>query len=51
MRKTGDVLYDKNANAQAYPASITKVLTAILLMEHVAPGEQIGFFADSVESR
>ncbi|MFB9762475.1 D-alanyl-D-alanine carboxypeptidase family protein [Ectobacillus funiculus] len=41
--KTGDVLYDKNANAQAYPASITKVLTAILLMEHVAPGEQIGF--------
>ncbi len=41
--KTGDVLYDKNAYAQAYPASITKVLTAILLMEHVAPGEQIGF--------
>lgn len=41
--KTGDILYDKNANAQAYPASITKVLTAILLMEHVAPGEQIGF--------
>lgn len=41
--KTGDVLYDKNAHAQAYPASITKVLTAILLMEHVAPGEQIGF--------
>lgn len=41
--KTGDVLYDKNANSQAYPASITKVLTAILLMEHVAPREQISF--------
>lgn len=41
--KTGDVLYDKNAYAHAYPASMTKVLTAILLMEHTKEGEQITF--------
>ncbi|PGZ18010.1 D-alanyl-D-alanine carboxypeptidase family protein [Bacillus cereus] len=41
--KTGDVLYDKNANQRAFPASMTKVLTAILLMEHVKPGEQFTF--------
>lgn len=41
--KTGDVLYDKNAHARAYPASTTKILTAILLMEHTEPGEQIAF--------
>ncbi|WP_369900548.1 D-alanyl-D-alanine carboxypeptidase family protein [Bacillus manliponensis] len=41
--RTGDVLYDKNAYAHAYPASMTKVLTAILLMEHTEKGEQIAF--------
>ncbi|MBO1578181.1 D-alanyl-D-alanine carboxypeptidase family protein [Bacillus sp. XF8] len=41
--KTGDVLYDKNANQHAFPASMTKVLTAILLMEHVKPEEQFTF--------
>ncbi|KEK23549.1 D-alanyl-D-alanine carboxypeptidase family protein [Bacillus gaemokensis] len=41
--KTGDVLYDKNAHQQAFPASITKVLTALLLMEHVKPEEQFTF--------
>ncbi|MDH2886633.1 D-alanyl-D-alanine carboxypeptidase [Bacillus cytotoxicus] len=38
--KTGDVLYDKNAHEHAFPASMTKVLTAILLMEHTKPEEQ-----------
>ncbi|WP_243521201.1 D-alanyl-D-alanine carboxypeptidase family protein [Bacillus pseudomycoides] len=41
--KTGDVLYDKNAHQHAFPASMTKVLTAILLMEHVKPEEQFTF--------
>ncbi|MEN1935642.1 D-alanyl-D-alanine carboxypeptidase family protein [Paenibacillus sp. 102] len=41
--KTGDVLYDKNAYQHAFPASMTKVLTAILLMEHVKPEEQFTF--------
>jgi len=41
--KTGDLLYDKNAHHRAYPASVTKVLTAILLMEHTKPDDQFTF--------
>ncbi|PEV99777.1 D-alanyl-D-alanine carboxypeptidase [Bacillus cereus] len=41
--KTGDVLYDKNAHHRAFPASTTKVLTAILLMEHTKPEDQFTF--------
>ncbi|PGZ95999.1 D-alanyl-D-alanine carboxypeptidase [Bacillus pseudomycoides] len=47
--KTGDVLYDKNAHQRAYPASITKILTSILLMEHVQPGERIAFSPQALE--
>ncbi|HDX9578822.1 TPA: D-alanyl-D-alanine carboxypeptidase [Bacillus pseudomycoides] len=47
--KTGDVLYDKNANQHAFPASITKVLTSILLMENVQPGERIAFSQKALE--
>lgn len=32
--KTGKVLYDKEAYTRAYPASLTKMLTAIVVMEH-----------------
>ncbi|MDR2899608.1 MAG: D-alanyl-D-alanine carboxypeptidase [Clostridiales bacterium] len=32
---TGKVLYEKNADAKAYPASMTKILTAILLIENI----------------
>ncbi|WP_193708243.1 D-alanyl-D-alanine carboxypeptidase family protein [Alkalibaculum sporogenes] len=31
---TGQILYDKNSNVKQYPASITKVLTAIIALEH-----------------
>ncbi|HDX9612138.1 TPA: D-alanyl-D-alanine carboxypeptidase [Bacillus toyonensis] len=41
--KTGDLLYDKNAHHRAFPASVTKVLTAILLMEHTKPEDQFTF--------
>ncbi|OAK16213.1 D-alanyl-D-alanine carboxypeptidase family protein [Bacillus wiedmannii] len=41
--KTGDVLYNKNAHHRAFPASMTKVLTAILLMEHTKPEDQFTF--------
>jgi D-alanyl-D-alanine carboxypeptidase len=37
----GEILYDKNAKQQAYPASITKVLTAILLDENVKADDKI----------
>ncbi len=32
--KTGKVLYEKEAYTRAYPASLTKMLTAIVVMEH-----------------
>ena len=35
---TGETLYDKNAHAQNYPASITKVMTALLTLEAVDAG-------------
>ncbi|HDR7638117.1 D-alanyl-D-alanine carboxypeptidase [Bacillus sp. 4048] len=41
--KTGDILYNKNAHHRAFPASMTKVLTAILLMEHTKPEDQFTF--------
>ena len=28
--KTGEIIYSKNADAKAYPASITKLLTALI---------------------
>lgn len=31
---TGDVIYEKNADEKRFPASITKIMTAILLMEN-----------------
>lgn len=31
---SGKILYSKNANAQMYPASTTKIMTAILTLEH-----------------
>ena len=39
--RTGEILYDKNANEKAYPASTTKIMTAMLLDEHVKDGEMM----------
>jgi D-alanyl-D-alanine carboxypeptidase (penicillin-binding protein 5/6) len=39
-RTTGQVLYEKNADVQSYPASTTKIMTALLAIEHL-PLEQI----------
>lgn len=33
-RQTGDILYERNARERMYPASTTKILTAILVLEH-----------------
>ena len=45
---TGTVLYEKNSQAQLYPASITKIMTALLAVENCDLDEQITFSADSV---
>lgn len=33
-KETGDILYERNAYEKMYPASTTKVLTAILVLEN-----------------
>jgi D-alanyl-D-alanine carboxypeptidase len=38
---SGEILYEKNADERANPASITKIMTAILLEENVKDGEMI----------
>ena len=32
---TGDVLYEKNADEKVYPASITKLMTALIMVENI----------------
>ena len=34
-RENGHILYEKNAQSKAYPASLTKIMTAIVALEHI----------------
>lgn len=45
---TGLVLYGKNINNTYYPASITKILTSLLIIENSSPGEVVTFSHDAV---
>ena len=36
---TGKVLYEKDADERLYPASLTKLVTALLVLEHFSPNE------------
>ena len=47
---TGKVLYGKNVNQKLYPASTTKILTAILAIEHCKPTDKITASYDAVMS-
>lgn len=47
---TGTVLYDKNMNEKMYPASITKILTALLTIENAALDETVTYSHDAVFS-
>ena len=38
---SGTILYEKNINKKVYPASITKILTAILALENLKLDENI----------
>ncbi len=44
------ILYSKNANEKLYPASTTKILTAILIMEHCELDEVITFSEEAINS-
>ena len=48
--KTGKILYGKNENQKLYPASTTKILTAILAIEHCKPTDKITASYDAVMS-
>lgn len=39
--KTGEVLYGKRENERSYPASVAKMMTALLLLENVKENEEI----------
>ena len=47
---TGTILYEKNSNNQMYPASITKIMTALLALEKTNPNDIIEFSHYSVYS-
>ncbi len=40
-RSTGRVIYNKDADARMYPASMTKILTAMLVLDNFSPDEII----------
>ena len=46
--ETGAILYEKNIDAQYYPASITKVLTALLAIENSNLSDVVTFSSDAV---
>lgn len=45
---TGTVLYGKNMDQQYYPASITKILTALIVLERCDLDEMVSFSHDDV---
>lgn len=45
---SGAVLYEKAADEQHYPASITKLLTALVALENSQPDDEVYFSEDSV---
>lgn len=47
---TGQILYEKNAHEKLYPASITKLMTALLSIESLKPNDIITFSKNSVFS-
>jgi serine-type D-Ala-D-Ala carboxypeptidase (penicillin-binding protein 5/6) len=45
---TGTILYEKNIHKTFYPASITKILTALLAIENSNLGETVTFSKDAI---
>lgn len=49
-RNTGDILYEKNAYEKMYPASTTKIMTAILVLENCYLNEVVEVSASSISA-
>lgn len=47
---SGAVLYAKNINDKLYPASVTKILTALIAVENCEMDEMVTFSSDAVHS-
>ncbi|MDO4531047.1 MAG: D-alanyl-D-alanine carboxypeptidase family protein, partial [Bacillota bacterium] len=47
---SGNILYEKNAHQKMYPASITKLMTILLALEHGELTDEITFSHDAVYS-
>lgn len=45
---TGEILYSKNQNEQLYPASITKIMTALLAYENLKLDDKVTFSQNAV---
>ena len=45
---TGEILYEKNSNKREYPASITKIMTALLAFESDKMTETITFSHNAI---
>lgn len=48
--KTGEILFEKNADEKHYPASITKVMTALLTLEHLKKDDTFVFSQNAIYS-
>ena len=48
--QTGEVLYEKNSHEKLSPASITKLMTALLAIENLKPTDVITFSEDAIYS-
>ena len=48
VQETGTVLYEKNADEKHYPASITKILTALVALEHSKLDETVTYSEKAV---
>ena len=48
--ETGAVLYEKNIHEKLYPASITKILTALIVMEQCSLDETVTYSYEAVNS-
>ena len=47
-QETGTILYSKNMDTQLYPASITKIMTALIVLENCELDEIVTFSEDAV---